>query len=77
MLKQVKTGPEVGDGIAIEQGLNVGDIVIVDGLQGAPTRRAGAATRRRSDRRPSRNGAERCFPPFSSIARDWRWSSRS
>jgi membrane fusion protein, multidrug efflux system len=38
--KPVKTGPEVGTGIAIEQGLNVGDLVVVSGLQslrpGAP-----------------------------------------
>jgi membrane fusion protein (multidrug efflux system) len=38
--KQVKTGGEVGTGVAIEQGLNVGDLVVVSGLQslrpGAP-----------------------------------------
>lgn len=38
--KQVKPGAEVGTGIAIEQGLNAGDLVIVSGLQslrpGAP-----------------------------------------
>jgi membrane fusion protein (multidrug efflux system) len=38
--KQVKTGPEVGTGIAIEQGVSAGDLVVVSGLQslrpGAP-----------------------------------------
>ncbi len=38
--KQVKTGAAVGTGIAVEQGLNVGDLVVVSGLQslrpGAP-----------------------------------------
>ncbi len=40
VVKRVKTGPEVGTGIAIEQGLSGGELVVVSGLQsvrpGAP-----------------------------------------
>jgi membrane fusion protein (multidrug efflux system) len=40
VVKRVKTGPEVGTGIAIEQGLSGGEMVVVSGLQslrpGAP-----------------------------------------
>jgi membrane fusion protein (multidrug efflux system) len=40
VVKRVKTGPEVGTGIAIEQGLSGGEMVVVTGLQslrpGAP-----------------------------------------
>jgi len=40
VVKRVKTGPEIGTGIAIEQGLSGGELVVVTGLQslrpGAP-----------------------------------------
>ena len=40
LVKRIKTGPEVGTGIAIEQGLSGGEMVVVSGLQslrpGAP-----------------------------------------
>jgi membrane fusion protein, multidrug efflux system len=39
-VKRVKTGPEVGIGIAIERGLSSGDLVVVSGLQSL---RAGAS----------------------------------
>jgi membrane fusion protein, multidrug efflux system len=40
LVKRIKTGPEVGTGVAIEQGLSGGEMVVVSGLQslrpGAP-----------------------------------------
>jgi membrane fusion protein, multidrug efflux system len=33
IIKRVKTGPEVGTGIAIESGLAPGDLVVVNGTQ--------------------------------------------
>ena len=52
--KQVKTGPEVGTGIAIEQGLTVGDLVVVSGPAEPAARRPGAGDSRRLPCRASR-----------------------